>query len=111
MANIFSKVKGLFKSGKYGELKTKSFDYARYIALKIWYTYFLRFEKLLDNHFEGIIAHASYKISTGKLEEIKNKIKTLRRLGYGYPDGDYFFLKLFDASRKTYERNVISHRI
>ncbi len=38
MANIFSKAKSLFKSGKYGELKTKSFDYARYIALKIWYT-------------------------------------------------------------------------
>lgn len=38
MANIFSKAKGLFKSGKYGELKTKLFDYERYIALKIWYT-------------------------------------------------------------------------
>ena len=37
MANIFSKAKNLFKSVKYGELKTKSLDYARYIALKIWY--------------------------------------------------------------------------
>lgn len=73
--------------------------------------HFLWFEKLLDNHFEGIIAHATYKISTSKLEGINNKIKTLRRQGYGYPDDDNFFLKLFDTSRKTYVRNELSHRI
>lgn len=72
---------------------------------------FLRFEKLLDRHFEGIIAHATYNISTSKLEGINNKIKTIRRQGYGYPDDDYFFLKLFDASRKTYVRNQKSHKI
>lgn len=73
--------------------------------------HFLWFERLLDHHFEGIIAHATYKISTSKLEGINNKIKTLRRKGYGYPDDDYFFLKLFDASRKTYVRNQKSHKI
>ena len=73
--------------------------------------HFLWFERLLDHHFEGIIAHATYKISTSKLEGINNKIKTLRRQGYGYPDDDYFFLKLFDASRKTYVRNQKSHKI
>ena len=57
------------------------------------------FRRLLDNHFEGIIAHATYKISSGKVEDINNKIKTIRRQGYGYPDDDYFFLKIFDASR------------
>ena len=57
------------------------------------------FRRLLDNHFEGIIAHATYKISSGKVEGINNKIKTIRRQGYGYPDDDYFFLKIFDASR------------
>ena len=73
--------------------------------------HFLWFERLLDRHFEGIIAHATYKISTGRLEGINNKIKTLRRQGYGYPDDDYFFLKLFDASRKVYIRNQKSHKI
>lgn len=68
------------------------------------------FGRLLLNHFEGIIAHATYKISSGKIEGINNKIKTLRRKGYGYPDDDYFFLKLFDSSRKTYVRNQKSHR-
>ena len=41
---------------------------------------------LLGNHFEGIIAHATYKISSGKMEGINNKIKVLRRQAYGLPD-------------------------
>lgn len=57
------------------------------------------FEKLLYNHFDGIITHAIYKISSGRIEGINNKIKTLRRQAYGYPDDEYFFLKLFDMSR------------
>jgi len=69
------------------------------------------FKRLLDNHFEGIIAHATYDISAGKIEGINNKIKTIRRQGYGYPDDDYFFLKLFDASRKGYVRNPSTNKI
>ena len=65
----------------------------------------LWFKKLLDSHFEGIIAHATYKISTGKIEGINQKIKMLRRHGYGYPDDEYFFLKIIDMSRKKYVRN------
>ena len=71
----------------------------------------LWFGKLLDTHFEGIIAHATYKISSGKIEGINQKIKTLRRHGYGYPDDEYFFLKIMDASRKEYIRNQPSHKI
>lgn len=69
------------------------------------------FKRLLDNHFEGIIAHATYDISAGKIEGINNKIKTIRRKGYGYADDDYFFLKLFDASRKGYVRNPTPPKI
>ena len=71
----------------------------------------LWFKRLIDSHFEGIIAHATYKISAGKTEGINNKIKTMRRQGYGYPDDEYFFLKLFDLSRKDYVRNTQSHKI
>ena len=71
----------------------------------------LWFERLLNNHFEGIIAHATYDISAGKIEGINNKIKTLRRQGYGYPDDEYFFLKLLDTSRRPYVRNPKSHKI
>ena len=70
----------------------------------------LWFKRLVENHFEGIIAHATYRISSAKLEGLNNKIKTLRRQGYGYPDDEYFFLKIFDISRKTYDRNPASHR-
>lgn len=59
----------------------------------------LWFVRLLDTHFEGIIAHATYPISSGKVEGINQRIKTLRRQGYGYPDDEYFFLKLLDMSR------------
>lgn len=69
----------------------------------------LWFRRILDEHFEGIIAHATFNISAGRIEGINNKIKTLRRKGYGYPDDDYFFLKLFDISRKPYIRNPSSH--
>lgn len=61
--------------------------------------YFLWFKKLLYNHFDGIISHATIKISSGKIEGINNKIKTIRRQSYGYPDDEYFFYKIMDASR------------
>lgn len=51
------------------------------------------FGRLMDRHFEGIIAFATYRISNGQIQGINNKIKTLRRQGYGYPDDEYFFLK------------------
>ena len=70
----------------------------------------LWFSRLIENHFEGIIAHATYRISAGKIEGLNNKIKTLRRQGYGYPDDEYFFLKIFDISRRSYDRNPASHR-
>ena len=59
----------------------------------------LWFRNLLYNHFDGIITHATYKISTGPIEGINNKIKTIRRQSYGLPDDEYFFLKLLDMSR------------
>ena len=69
------------------------------------------FGNLLENHFEGITAHAVYQLTSGKIEGINNKIKTLRRQGYGYPDDEYFFLKLFDMSRNGYIRNPKPHKI
>ena len=50
------------------------------------------FAKLLENHFEGIVSHARYKISTNRLEGFNNAIKTERRQGYGYPDYHNLFL-------------------
>ena len=58
------------------------------------------FAKLVENHMEGIVAHARFQISSGKVEGTNNMIKSLRRAGYGYPDDEYFFLKIFDSSRR-----------
>ena len=62
--------------------------------------HFLWFARLLENHMDGIISHATMNISSGRVEGTNNMIKTLRRKGYGYPDDDYFFLKIIDQSRK-----------
>ena len=74
-------------------------------------SHFRWFANLLENHFEGIIAHATYQLSSSKVEGTNNLIKTVRRQAYGYPDDDYFFLKVFDASRRTYVRNPLSPQI
>lgn len=60
--------------------------------------HFIWFANLLLNHYDGIIAHATYQISTGRVEGTNQMIKTLRRKSYGYPDDEYFFLKIMDAS-------------
>lgn len=62
-------------------------------------SHFKWFANLIITHYDGIITHAKIKISSGKIEGINNKIKTLRRQAYGYPDDEYFFLKLFDMTR------------
>ncbi len=73
--------------------------------------HFLWFKRLLNNHFEGVIAHTTYNISAGKIEGLNNKIKTICRQGYGYPDDDYFILELFDTSREAYVRDPLSNKI
>ena len=61
---------------------------------------FIWFVHLLERHLTGIYTFAKHRISTGKLEGLNNKIKTERRKGYGYPDDEYFFLRLMEASRR-----------
>lgn len=62
--------------------------------------HFLWFARLVEGHMEGIVAHAKHRISSGRVEGTNGMIKQLRRTGYGYPDDQYFFLKIFDASRR-----------
>ena len=53
-----------------------------------------QFSRRLKNYVEGIIASASFRMSTSVLEGINNKIKVLKRMAYGYRDNNYFFLKI-----------------
>ena len=50
-----------------------------------------RFAVLKEKRIDGLIAHAIYPISTGKLEGFNNKIKVAKRLAYGYRDNHFFF--------------------
>lgn len=61
---------------------------------------FARFARMLESHMEGVVAHARYPISSGRVEGTNNMIKTLRRRAYGLPDDEYFFLKVIDASHR-----------
>jgi len=63
-------------------------------------THFKWFANLLEKHIDGITAHARYHISSGIMEGINNRTKTIRRKSYGLPDDDYFFLKIIDASHQ-----------
>ena len=71
----------------------------------------LWFANLLESHMDGITGYARYPISSGKMEGINGRIKEIRRHGYGYPDDEYFFLKLIDASRHGYVPYSKSFRI
>ena len=52
----------------------------------------VRFAELKEKRIDGLIAHAVYPISTGKLEGFNNKIKVAKRLAYGYRDNRFFFM-------------------
>lgn len=49
----------------------------------------------LDGYRSGILNWYKHPISTGPLEGLNNKIKTLKRQAYGFRDQEYFRLKLY----------------
>jgi transposase len=61
-----------------------------------------KFAKTLGIHKIRILSYYDYAISTGPLEGINNKIKTMKRQAYGYRDFEFFKLKLFDLHNKKY---------
>ncbi|NKZ44582.1 ISL3 family transposase, partial [Shewanella algae] len=54
----------------------------------------LQFGQRLKNYLHGIVASAVHPLHTCRLEGMNNKIKLLKRMGYGYRDTEYFFLKV-----------------
>ncbi len=59
-----------------------------------------KFSNMLERRMYGIVTIAKHNISNGRVEGINNLIKTIRRQAYGYRDQEYFFLKIWDASRR-----------
>lgn len=55
------------------------------------------FAQNLKARLDGVVAHCRYPLHTSLLEGINNKIKVIKRMGYGYRDQGYFFLKIMAA--------------
>jgi len=60
------------------------------------------FAKTLRGHAIGILAYYDCQITTGPLEGINNKIKTLKRQSYGFRDMQYFKLKILALHQTRY---------
>jgi len=56
-----------------------------------------RFARRRKEYLSGILAPCRWRLPRSLLEGIKNKIKVLKRMAYGYRDDEYFFLKTRQA--------------
>lgn len=59
--------------------------------------------KTINKHRKGILAWYDHPISTGPLEGLNNKIKTLKRQAYGFRDIAYFKLKIYAIHLAKFE--------
>ena len=57
----------------------------------------ITFAENLAKRLDGVLAHCRFAIHTSLIEGVNNKIKLLKRIGYGYRDDAYFFLKIRSA--------------
>lgn len=63
----------------------------------------IKMAKTLRAHTSGILAYADHPITSGKLEGINNKIKTLTKRSYGFHDQNFFILKLLSLHHSKYK--------
>jgi transposase len=63
----------------------------------------LKMAKTLRTHTWGILAYADHPITSGRLEGINNKIKTLTKRSYGFHDENFFILKLLSLHHSKYK--------
>ena len=54
----------------------------------------MHFAAVLKRYWRGILARVRWRMHTGQLEGINNRIKVIKRMAYGFRDSDYFFLKI-----------------
>ena len=90
---------------------TKDLEHWLAVARKTGLQELIGFCKMLEKRIQGIVNHVIYPISNGPLEGTNNLIKTIRRQAYGYRDQEYFFLKIWEATRRyPKKRSFTSHR-
>ena len=84
---------------------TKWFDAAKESEIPA----LVKFAEQKEKRILGLVAHAVFPISTGKLEGFNNKIKVAKRIGYGYRDEDFFFTLIRYLSIPSVR--LLSHKI
>ena len=87
------------------ENKEKAEDYLDHWLTKAWssgITMLKKFANTLSVHRSGILAYYDYPISTGPLEGLNNKIKTMQRQAYGFRDKEFFKLKILAIHEAKY---------
>lgn len=62
----------------------------------------MKFANTLEGYRKGLLAWYDHPISTGPLEGVNNKIKTLKRTAYGYRNEAYFELKILAIHQTEY---------
>lgn len=67
-----------------------------------------RFCRLLENHWDGIRNRVLFNMSNGPLEGTNCLIKNIRRQSYGIRDDRYFFLKIWEATRRHPKHRLVS---
>jgi len=61
------------------------------------------FAKTLRKHYLKILNYHDCPITSGPLEGLNNKIKTLKRKSYGFRDQEYFKLKILAIHKTRHE--------
>jgi len=61
-----------------------------------------KFANTLLAHKSGILSYYDFRISTGPLEGINNKIKTMKRQAYGFRDKEFLKLKIMGIHETKY---------
>lgn len=62
----------------------------------------MKMGKTLSTHRNSILAYYDHPISTGPLEGVNNKIKTMKRQAYGFRDMNFFKLRIMGIHESKY---------
>jgi len=62
----------------------------------------MKFAKTLATFQSGILSYYDYRISSAPLEGTNNKIKTMKRMAYGFRDMEFFKLKIMAIHETKY---------
>lgn len=64
-----------------------------------------KMSETINKHRDGILGWYTHRTSTGKVEGINNKIKTMKRQAYGYRDMEFFKFRILALHDSTYAFN------